>query len=187
LSISIVNAGDAAQAGRLVRRRAWPQLAAVVAGGAVFNCLLAVPIRTPRIFGDELIYWQLARGFAWTGHFVVRGGTAPHYGVVYPALLAVAQRIGSDQTSAYAIAQGLNAVIFSLTAIPAYAIASRVLQRRHALLAALLAVVLPSCVYSVLSSTEPDQPCFASAKYNCMQRPLARTSRWRVVTATGGV
>ena len=70
----------------------------------MFNGLLAVPIRTPRIFGDELIYWQLARGFAWTGHFTVRGGAAPRYGVVYPALLAAAQRIGSDQTSAYAIA-----------------------------------------------------------------------------------
>jgi hypothetical protein len=81
LSISIMNAG-AAQAGCLVRRRAWPQLTAVVAGGTVFNCLLAIPIRTPRIFGDELIYWQLARGFAWTGHFTVRGGAAPRYGVL---------------------------------------------------------------------------------------------------------
>jgi 4-amino-4-deoxy-L-arabinose transferase-like glycosyltransferase len=131
-----------------------PRLAAVVAGGAAFNGLLAVPIRTPRIFGDELIYWQLARGFAWTGHFTVRGGAAPRYGVLYPALLAAAQRIGGDQTTAYVVAQGMNAVIFSLTAVPVYAIAARVLQRRYALLAAVLAVVLPSCVLTSAIMTE---------------------------------
>jgi Dolichyl-phosphate-mannose-protein mannosyltransferase len=154
LKTSTVRAKGAAQPGSRLRGRTSPQLIAVVVGGTVFNGLLAVPIRTPRIFGDELIYWQLARSFAWTGHFTVRGGSTPRYGVVYPALLAAAQRIGGDQTSAYVLAQGLNAVIFSLTAVPVYLIASRVLQRRHALLGALLAVVLPSCVLTSAIMTE---------------------------------
>ena len=132
----------------------WPRLAAIVAGAAVFNGLLAIPIRNPRIFGDELIYWQLSRGFAWTGHFVVRGGSAPRYGLIYPALLAAAQRIGGDQATAYVLAQGLNAVVFSLTAIPVYFIGARVLRRRYALLVALLAVVLPSCVLTSTIMTE---------------------------------
>jgi hypothetical protein len=149
-----MKAGAAAQPGRRLHGRAWPQLTAVVVGAAVFSGLLAVPIRRPRVFGDELIYWQLSRGLAWTGHFTVRGIAAPRYGVVYPALLAAAQRIGNDQTTAFAIAQGLNAVIFSLTAVPVYLIASRVLKRRQALLASLLAVVLPSCVYTSTIMTE---------------------------------
>ena len=172
-----------------LRRRAWPQLLAVVAAGAVVNGLLAVPVRRPRVFGDELIYWQLARGFAWTGHFVVRGGTAPRYGVVYPALLAVAQRIGSNQTSAYAIAQGLNAVIFSLTAVPVYFIASRVLKRRHALLAALLAVVLPSSVLTSAIMTENAfYPVFVTSAL-LMLRALERpsTSRQLLVAVAAGV
>ena len=146
------------------RARPWPStvnavqprpgLVAVVAGGAVFNGLLAIPIKSPRIFGDELIYWQLSRSLAWAGEFTVRGEPAPRYGVVYPALLAVAQRLGGEQTTAYAIAQGLNAVLFSLTAIPVYLIASRVLRRRYALLAGLLAVVLPSCIYTSTIMTE---------------------------------
>jgi hypothetical protein len=183
-----MTADSAAQPGRRLQLRAWPQLTAVVVGGAVFNGLLAVPIRSPRIFGDELIYWQLARGFAWTGHFTVRGGAAPRYGVVYPALLGLVQRLGSDQTSAYALAQGLNAVIFSLTAVPVYFIAARVLQRRYALLAALLAVVLPSCVLTSTIMTENAfYPLFVTSAL-LMLRALERPSAARqllVAASTG--
>ena len=171
------------------RLRSNPQLTAIVVGGAVFNRLLAIPIRSPRIFGDELIYWQLARGFAWTGHFTVRGGATPRYGVVYPALVALAQRIGGDQTSAYAVAQGLNAVIFSLTAIPVYAIAARVLPRRQALLAAGLAVVVPSCVLTSAIMTENAfYPVFATSAL-LMLRALERPSAARqlLVAASVGV
>ena len=170
-------------------RRAWPQLLAVVAVGAVVNGLLAIPVRRPRVFGDELIYWQLARGFAWTGHFVVRGGSAPRYGVVYPAVLAAAQRIASDQPTAYAIAQGLNVVMFSLTAIPVYFIALRVLKRRHALLVALLSIVLPSCVLTSAIMTENAfYPVFATTAL-LMLRALERpsTARQLLVVAAAGV
>jgi Dolichyl-phosphate-mannose-protein mannosyltransferase len=183
-----MTAGSAAQPARRLRLRAWPQVAGVVVGGAVCNGLLAIPIRNPRIFGDELIYWQLARGFAWTGHFVVRGGAAPRYGVLYPALLAAAQRIGGDQTTAFAIAQGLNAVIFSLTAVPVYFIATRVVRPRYALLAAFLAVVLPSCVLTSAIMTENAfYPLFVTSAL-LMLRALERPSPTRqllVVGATG--
>jgi Dolichyl-phosphate-mannose-protein mannosyltransferase len=185
---SIVRADTATQPGRRLRRHVWPELSAVVVGGAVFNGLLAVPIRSPRIFGDELIYWQLGRAFAWTGHFTVRGGAAPRYGVAYPALLAAAQRIGSNQTSAFALAQGLNAVIFSLTAVPVYFIASRVLRRRYALFAALLAVVLPSCVLTSAIMTENAfYPAFVTSAL-LMVRALERPSAARqllVAASTG--
>jgi Dolichyl-phosphate-mannose-protein mannosyltransferase len=156
---------------RRLQERASFQLTAVVLGGALFNGLLAIPIKRPRIFGDELIYWQLSRSIAWAGDFTLRGKAAPRYGVVYPALLAVAQRIEGSQTSAYAIAKGLNVVIFSLTAIPAYLIAVRVLRRRYALLAALLAVVLPSSIYTSTIMTE-------NAFY-----PLFLTSAWLMLRA----
>jgi Dolichyl-phosphate-mannose-protein mannosyltransferase len=182
-----MDATGAAQPGRRVKFRTSPQLLAVVAGGVVVNGLLALPVRHPRIFGDELIYWQLSRGFAWTGHFTVRGGTTPHYGVVYPAVLAVAQRLGSDQTAAFAIAQGLNAVMFSLTAIPVYFIASRVLTRRHALLVSLLAVVLPSCVLTSAIMTENAfYPVFVTSAL-LMVRALERPSAARQLLVAGSV
>ena len=113
--------------------RQW-RLTAIVAGAASFNCLLALPMRAPRIFGDELIYWELSRGFAWTGHFIARGGVALQYGAAYPALLAAAQRIGGDQVAAFRVAQAINAVTFSLAAVPVYAIASRTGATEGALL-----------------------------------------------------
>ena len=157
--------------------RAWPAVAAVVAAGSAVNGLLAIPIRHPRIFGDELIYWQLGRGFAWTGQFAVRGGAMPRYGFVYPALVAAAQRIGGGQTTAFAVAQGLNAVVFSLTAIPVYFIAARVLRRRYALFAALLTVVVPSCVLTSAIMTENAfYPLFAVSALlmlRALERPTA--------------
>jgi hypothetical protein len=157
----------------------WPRLAAVVVGAASFNELLAIPIKRPRVFGDELIYWQLSRSLAWAGDFTLRSHPAPRYGLLYPALLAVAQRLGGDQTTAYAIAQGLNAVIFSLTAIPVYLIASRVLRRRYALLAGVLAVVLPSCIYTSTIMTENAfYPLFCTCAL-LMVRALERPSTAR--------
>ena len=171
-------AGAAAERGRPVER-VWPQLVALVAAASLLNGLLAVPVRRPRIFGDELIYWELARGFAWTGHFTVRSGSSPRYGVVYPALLATAQRIGNNQASAYAIAQGLNALVFALTAVPAYAIASRVLTRRQALLAAALTAVVPSCVLTSAIMTENAfYPLFVTSVL-FMVRALERSSTTR--------
>jgi hypothetical protein len=164
---------------RRLQERASLQLTAVVLGGALFNGLLAVPIKRPRIFGDELIYWQLSRSLAWAGDFTMRGKAAPRYGVVYPALLAVAQRIGGDQTTAYAIAKGLDVVIFSLTAVPAYLIAARILKRRYALLAALLAVVLPSSIYTSTIMTENAfYPLFLTSAL-LMLRALERPSTAR--------
>jgi uncharacterized membrane protein len=120
----------------------------------VLEGVLAVPIRRPRIFGDELIYWLLGRALGWSGTFTLRGDTGQRYGFVYPVLLAAVQRVGSDQKTAYAVAQGLNALLFSLAAVPAYAISRRVLSKQAALAAAALSVVLPSCIYTSNIFTE---------------------------------
>jgi hypothetical protein len=126
----------------------------VVVGSALFNGAAAIAIRRPRIFGDELIYWQLSRGLAWAGAFTMRGKAAPHYGVLYPALLAAAQRLGGDETTAYALAKLSNVLVFALAAVPVYLLASRIVAARHALLVSALAVVLPSCVYTSTVMTE---------------------------------
>jgi dolichyl-phosphate-mannose-protein mannosyltransferase len=162
-------------------------LAAIVVGSAALHALLAVPVRAPRIFGDELIYWELGRGLAWTGHFVARGGVTLHYGPLYPLFLAVSQRLGSDQVGAFAVAQALDAIVFSLAALPVYAVARRVLTRRTALLAALLAVVLPSAVYTSTTMTENTfYPLFCTSVW-LMLRALERPSALRQLLVAAAV
>lgn len=168
-------------------RGAWPVAGAAVAAGAALSGLLAIPIRHPRIYGDELIYWQLGRSLAWTGEFAVRGGATPRYGVVYPLLVSIAQRLGGDQVTAFAIAQALNAVVFSLTAVPVYFIALRVLRPRLALLAALLTVIVPSCVLTSAIMTENAfYPLFALSAL-LMLRALERPSVGRQLLVAASV
>jgi hypothetical protein len=168
-----------------LKKTGGPALAGVVVGSALLDVLLAMPIRRPRIFGDELIYWLLGRSFAWTGSFTLRGGAAPRYGFVYPAVLAAAQRIGGDQRTAYALAQGLNAVLFSLAAVPTYMIARRVLSQNVALGAAVLSVVLPSCIYTSNIFTENAfYPIFVTGVL-LMLRALERPSALRQLLVLG--
>jgi hypothetical protein len=108
----------------------------------------------PRIFGDELIYSELARSFAATGEFAVREVPSAGYGVVYPALIAPAFALFSDLPQAYAAAKVINAVLISLAAVPAYLLARLVLGRGWAFVAAALAVAVPSMVYSGSLMTE---------------------------------
>ena len=89
-------------------RRTGLPLAAVVLGSTLLDGLLAIPIRRPRIFGDELIYWLLGRSFAWSGSFTLRGGAAPRYGVVYPAV--------EIQSAIASLCRGIHAGLFALPA-----------------------------------------------------------------------
>jgi hypothetical protein len=169
--------------------RSRTPLAAVVVGAALFQLVLGLPMRVPRIFGDELIYWELSRSFAWTGHFAVRGGSHPGYGVVYPALISVAHRLSRSETGAYVIAQVINSLLFSLTALPVYAIARRVLSRATALLAATLSVVVPSVVYTSTIMTENAFYPAILVTVLLMLRALERpsTSRHLIVVAAAAI
>ena len=57
-------------------------------------------------------------------------------------------------TDAYEAIKAINAVLMSLAAVPTYLLARRVLGRGLALVAAALAVALPSMVYTSTVMTE---------------------------------
>jgi hypothetical protein len=133
---------------------AWAWVAAIVVGSAVFRYLLSRRIVAPWIMVDELIYSELAKSFAATGSFLVRGQPGFGVGVVYPALISPAWRAFGAIPDAYAAAKAINSVLMSLAAIPAYLLARRVVARPLALLAALLAVAVPSMVYTGTLMTE---------------------------------
>jgi hypothetical protein len=108
----------------------------------------------PHVFGDELVYSELGRSFAATGHFALRGVANSSYGVIYPMLIAPAYALSKNLVQAYAFVKAINAVLMSLAAIPTFFIARRVLSRNLALLASGFAVAIPSLAYTGMVMTE---------------------------------
>ncbi len=139
---------------RAVALPAWAWLAVIVVGSAVLRDVLARRMVAPWIMVDELIYSELAKSFAASGHFAVRGVTSSGYGFVYPVLIAPAFKLFSSVPQAYVAAKAIDSVLMSLAAIPAYLLARRVVRPPLALVAAALTVAVPSMVYTGTLMTE---------------------------------
>jgi glycosyltransferase involved in cell wall biosynthesis len=132
----------------------WAWLVGLVVASIVVRYGLSRRVVAPWIMVDELIYSELAKSFAASGHFLVRGHHTGAYGVVYPILIAPAWRLFSSIPDAYAAAKTIGSIVMSLTAVPAYFLARRVLSARASLVAAALAVAVPSMVYTGTLMTE---------------------------------
>lgn len=133
---------------RASRVPAWAWLAAVVTGSIVFRAWLGSRMPAPFIFTDELHYQEGARSLAAGRWLDVREEPFGIVSVLYPLLLAPAYALFDSLPDAYAAARTINAVVMSLAAVPAYLIARRLVPTRLALLAAALAVALPSLAYT---------------------------------------
>jgi hypothetical protein len=160
---------------RLARVPVWAWLAGLVVLSAVFRYGLSRRVVAPWIMVDELIYSELAKSFAQSGHFLIRDVHAGAYGVVYPLLIAPAWRVFNSVPDAYAAAKTIGSVLMSLTAIPVYFLARRVLMPIPSLFAALLAVAVPSLMYTGTLMTEtvfyPLFACVALALVLALERP----------------
>lgn len=133
---------------------AWGWLTAIVIASFALRAWLARGMLAPFIMVDELIYGELAKSLASTGHFEVRDVPASGYSVLYPALIAPAYALFDSVPDAYAAVKTINSLVMSLAAVPAYLIARRLLPVGFSLAAALLAVAVPSLVYTATVMTE---------------------------------
>jgi hypothetical protein len=132
----------------------WAWLVGLVVASFAVRAWLARDMVGAFIMVDELIYSELARSLADGGELLVRDTPSPGYGIVYPALLSPVYLAFDDLTDAYSAVKTLNALVMSLAAVPAYVLARRVLGPWLALLSAVLAVALPSLVYTGTVMTE---------------------------------
>ena len=135
-----------------VSPRVW--LVVIVVVSAVVRIGLARRMVAPWIMVDELVYSELAKSVADQGQFLVRGVPSSGYGIVYPLLIAPAWRLYAAIPDAYAAAKVINGVVMSLAAVPAYALARRVLTARAALAVAALTIIVPSMLYTGTLMTE---------------------------------
>ena len=115
---------------------------------------LAWRVPTPWIMVDELIYSEMAKSFAASGHFLIRGGPSGISSVGYPFLISPGWLPGPVAT-AYGIAKTVNVALVSLTAIPTYFWAARLVRNRWlALAASALVLLMPALLYSGMLMTE---------------------------------
>jgi Dolichyl-phosphate-mannose-protein mannosyltransferase len=150
-------------------------LAALTAASALLRYALARRMVAPWIMVDELVYSELAKSFAATGHFAIRDAPSAPYGFVYPLLIAPAYRLFASVPAAYDAAKAINSVAMSLVTIPAYLLARRVLPVGLSLAAAAFAVAVPSMAYTGTLMTEnafyPVFVLFALALVRVLERP----------------
>ena len=83
---------------------------------------LGLRVVSPWIMVDELVYSDMARSFANTGHFLIRGAHA-NYGAVYPLLLSPAYALFGSIHDVYEWARVLNALAMCSVVFPAYLLA----------------------------------------------------------------
>jgi len=132
----------------------WAWLVAIVAASFAFRALLARGIAAPFVIVDEIIWSELARGIGDDLEPVLRGEPNPGYSLVYPVLLAPVYALFESLPDAYGAVKTLNALLMSLAAVPAYLLARRVVGTGLSLLAAALAVLVPSLAYTGTVMTE---------------------------------
>ena len=150
------------------------------------RALLARRDPSPWIYSDELLYSDLAKSFAASGHFAIRDVTGTGgFGIVYPILISPAWALFKNVTVAYTGAKLINAFVMSLSAIPVYVLARRVAGTAAAICAAVLTLALPAMVYtSTLMTENAFLPVFlfwVLAVVSALERPTV----WRQLAAVG--
>ncbi|MDE3190132.1 MAG: glycosyltransferase family 4 protein [Acidobacteriota bacterium] len=152
----------------------WAWLGGLYAAAATIQLALALRVTSPWIMVDEIVYSDMARSFAQTGRFLVRGVHA-NYGVVYPLLLAPVYRAIGPMADVYRWSQVVNALVICTAVVPAYLLARRVVRPGAALVAAALAVAIPSTAYAGTLMTEnvfyPVFLWLALALVHALERP----------------
>ena len=158
---------------------AWAWLGALVAVSTAVRFGFARHMVGPWIMIDEIVYSELAKSFAASGSFAVREVPTGGYGVVYPILISPAYALFRSIPTVYSAIKLINALLMSLTAVPAYLLARRVVSKRGALVVSLLTVAVPSTFYAGTIMTEnafyPIFMVVALALVTLLERPRLAT------------
>ena len=139
---------------RLVAAPGWAWLTALVLASWAVRFAFARHMVGPWIMVDEIVYSELAKSFAATGHLAVRDVPTTGYGVVYPILISPAYALFKSMPTVYTAVKVVDSLLMSLAAVPAYLLARRVVSKWGALAVALLTVAVPSTFYAGTIMTE---------------------------------
>jgi hypothetical protein len=161
-------------------------LAVFVIVSIAVRSLLSRKIATPWIMTDELLYSEMAKSFASSGHFLVRGAPSGIGNVAYPALIAPAWFFHPMATT-YGLAKAINAVVMTATVIPFFLWARKLVSPLYALVAVALMLLMPSFIYTGMLMTENAfLPAFVLAGF-AFALALERPTLWCQLFAFGTI
>ncbi len=166
--------------------RAAPALVAIVVAGTVVYGTLGGLLRGPSVFADELIYMDASRSIA-GGHRPVERDRPYGRGLLYPVVAAPVLALAPNERDGYRALRVLNALLFSLAAVPAYLLARRLLGLGWSLAVAALSIAAPSALYSGLVLTENVAYPTGSLALLAIALALERPTTRRQLGALGAV
>ena len=120
-------------------------LASIVVGSFVLYALLSALVSVPRVHPDEVRYIVGASSLVEGDGLHLRGDEYG-FGPLHASVLALVLWLSSGLEAAYPWFKVLNALFWALTAVPVYLLARRLLSSWWAVLAAGLAVAIPSSI-----------------------------------------
>ena len=129
-------------------------LIGIVSLSVIVRWSISLGMPAPWILPDEIVYSELAKSIASGERPSIRGMPVFGWGEVYPTLIAPAWIAFEDPVHAYRAALGVNAVVMSLAAVPAYLLARMFVSQRFSIIVALFTVLVPSMAYTDVIMTE---------------------------------
>lgn len=161
-------------------------LVAIVVTGTVMYGSLGGLLQGPSVFADELVYMDATRSVAHGQRPMERDQTYGR-GLLFPVAGASVMALSPNQVDAYRALQWLNGLLFSLTAIPAFFLARRLLGTGWSLVVAALAVAVPSAVYAGMILTEAAAYVTGTLALLALLQVVERPTARRQVVALGAV
>jgi hypothetical protein len=134
-------------------RRPVVALGLVVSAAFVAYALLSLGADGPRVHPDEVRYLIAASSLV-EGEGLTLRGQDYGFGPLLPLVLAAILRLAGSVDAAYDWFKAANALFFALTAVPVYLLARRLVSQWWAVLAAALAVAIPSSISVATVMTE---------------------------------
>lgn len=140
-------------------------------------------VPTLQVIPDEMLYANTAEGIR-SLDWVWIPNQPPN--LLYPFLIAPAWLAGTME-STFEAAKAINVVLMSLTAIPVYLWARRLMSGAYALVAAGLTLLLPAFALTMtLMSENAVFPAFVLAAF-ALAWSVERPTRWRQLVALGAI
>jgi hypothetical protein len=128
-------------------------LAAIVGGAFLIYAALSTLVSVPRVHPDEMRYLIGASSLVEGDGLSLRGAEYG-FGPLHAAVLAFVLWLSSGLEAAYPWFKVVNALFWALTAVPVYLLARRLVSQWWAVLAAGLAVAIPSSISVATVMTE---------------------------------